>query len=242
MEEVLETARFEFVSAGIGLSRATSDAEIVRRANVVESFMKLRRLLAKIDYLRPLLERGNARLTHSSDLGQLIPFIPSTELQRVKEEVADVKHVSIIFDGSTHLGEALAIILRFVRDDFVIKQCLIRLLILAKSLSRQELTWELPACLSTNFQLPPEKVIAASRDGAGVNGAALRQLSVFYPSIFDVICFSHSLDNIGDLFVIQMLAEFTHLWITLFARSPASRLAWRTQTGTSVKRLGLAPV
>ena len=52
----------------------------------------------------------------------------------MKEEVADVKHISIIFDGSTHLGEALDIILRFFSDDFVIKQRLIRVCILAKSL------------------------------------------------------------------------------------------------------------
>ena len=147
------------------MSRATSDSEIVRRADVVESFMKAGIPLAKINYLRPLLERSSARLTHNSHLGQLIPFISSTELQRVKEEVADVKHVSIIFDGSTHLGEALAIILRLVSDDFVIKQRLIRLRILAKSLSGQELTLELVACLSTSFQLPPEKAIAASSCG-----------------------------------------------------------------------------
>ena len=79
--------------SGTGLSRATSDAEIVRQANVVESFMKAGVSLAKIDYLRPLLERANARLTHISHLHQLIPFISSTELQRVKEEVADVKQV-----------------------------------------------------------------------------------------------------------------------------------------------------
>ena len=107
----------------------------MRRAKAVESFMKAGVPLAKIDYLRPLLERGNAGLTHCSHLGQLIPFISSMELQRVKEEV--VKHVSIIFDGGTHLGEELAIILRFVSNHLAVKQRLIRLRILAKSLNGQ---------------------------------------------------------------------------------------------------------
>ena len=220
---------------GTGLSRATPDAEIMRRTHVVEAFLKAGVPLAKIDYLRPLLESGNLRLTHSSHLAQLIPFISSMELQRVKEEIAEAQHVSVIFDGSTHLGEALAIILRFVGDDFVVKQRLIRVRVLAKSLSGKELTRELVACLSTTFQLPPDKVIAASRDGAAVNGAALRYMTVFYPSVFDVICFSHSLDNVGERFNTPTLAEFTQWWIALFARSPAARLAWRAQTSTSVK-------
>ena len=220
---------------GTGLSRATPDGEILRRINVVESFLKAGVPLAKIDYLRPLLEAGNVRLTSSSHLRQLLPFILSTELQLVKEEITAAQYVSVIFDGSTHFGEALTIIIRFVSDDFVIKQRLVRLRILAKSLSGQELTRELAECLSTTFQLPPDKVIAAARDGAAVNGAALRLLTTFYPSIFDVICFSHSLDNVGERFDTPTLSECTHWWIALFSRSPAARLAWKAQTGKSVK-------
>ena len=41
------------------------------------------------------------------------------------------------------------------------------------------------------------EVIAAVRDGAVVNGAALCQgKDLLYPSILDIICFLHSLDNV----------------------------------------------
>ena len=39
------------------------------------------------------------------------------------------------------------------------------------------------------------------RDGAAVNGAALRQLKFFYADLLDVVCFfSHTLDNVGSHF------------------------------------------
>ena len=46
---------------------------------------------------------------------------------------------SVLFDGSTHQGEALAVLVRFVNEEFEIVQRLVRLHVLAKSLSANEL-------------------------------------------------------------------------------------------------------
>ena len=61
--------------AGIGLSKAVQDDVIVKRANVVEAFLKAGIPLSKIDYLRPILESGYGRLTFSTHMAQLIPFL-----------------------------------------------------------------------------------------------------------------------------------------------------------------------
>lgn len=52
------------------------------------------------------------------------------------------KKVSIIFDGTTRLGEALVVVVRFI-DDFQIKQHLVRFLTLAKSMTGEEIVREL---------------------------------------------------------------------------------------------------
>ena len=42
-----------------------------------------------------------------------------------------VKETSVIFDGTARMGEALAIIVRFVQEDFIPTRHLIRLEVLA---------------------------------------------------------------------------------------------------------------
>lgn len=51
----------------------------------------------------------------------LIPFVLSDETKQIKAEI-NGKDVSIIFDGTTQLGEALAIIVRYVCE-WKIEQC-----------------------------------------------------------------------------------------------------------------------
>jgi len=75
-------------------------------------------------------------------MSDLIPFIRAQEHSTIKGEV-EGKQVAVIFDGTTRLGEALAILLRFVTDDFEVEQCLIRLQLLEKSLSGEEIAREL---------------------------------------------------------------------------------------------------
>ena len=50
-----------------------------------------------------------------------------------------------------------------------------------------------------------------------------------------MVCFSHTLDNIGNHFVIPNLSEFGNLWIRLFGHSHKARLMWQEQTGLKSK-------
>ena len=59
------------------------------------------------------------------------------EQQQIKAELQG-KNVSEIFDGTSCLGEALVIVLRFV-DNFTIKQRLVRFLTLTKSMTEEEI-------------------------------------------------------------------------------------------------------
>ena len=72
--------------------------------------------------------------------------------------------------------------------------------------------------------LGSDMVLAAMRDGAAVNGAALRQLLFFYPSIMYVVCFSHTITNVGSQFQFRVLDVFFCHWVNLFAHSFNARL------------------
>ena len=67
--------------------------------------------------------------------------------------------VPVIFDGSTHQGEALAVLGRFVNEEFEIVQRLVRLHVLAKSLSANELARDITTILCTGLQIPASTII-----------------------------------------------------------------------------------
>ena len=64
--------------------------------------------LRKADHLRPLLEKHHLRLVSSTHLYNLIPAVRQMEFEKTKAAIAG-RDVSVIFDGSTRLGEAVAI-------------------------------------------------------------------------------------------------------------------------------------
>ena len=83
--------------------------------------------LSKLECFRELLEENALRVTDRRHMSDLIPFILQEEQTRIKNEI-EGKCVSVIFDGTTRLGEALAVVLRFVDEEkWVIQQRLVRL-------------------------------------------------------------------------------------------------------------------
>ena len=107
---------------------------------------------------------------------------------------------SVIFDGSTRQGEAIAIIVRFINEQWDIVQRLVRIDIVAKSVTGTQLSQVLMETLFTDLQVRGKQVLAIIRDGAAVNGAAVRNLEAFMPQMMDITYFSHTLDNVGDHF------------------------------------------
>ena len=62
--------------------------------------------------------------------------------------------------------------------------------------------------IAVNHNFRRNIVFAGMRDGAAVNGAVITQLLFFYTNIMDVICFSHTINNVGCHFIIQRLDTF----------------------------------
>ena len=73
------------------------------------------------------------------------------------------------------------------------------------------------------------------RDGASVNGCALRAVKALYPKMFEVECFSHTIDLIGSRFEVPTLDQFIQWWIQLFSNSAAAKLRWKERTRVAIK-------
>ena len=148
----------------------------VYQVKVVSTFLKAGVPLGKIQKFRELLEENATRLTDKHGMYNHLPFILSEEENRICTEI-DGRHVAVIFDGTSRIGEALAIILRFVDSDWCIQQRLVRVSMLAKSLTGEELARELISLLSVTYSITSNSVLAAMRDGASVNNVAIQTLN-----------------------------------------------------------------
>ena len=186
----------------------------VYRVKVVRSFMKAGVPLNKIDCFRELLEEEAFSLTSSRHLSDFIDVIAEDERKKVKEKI-EGRDVSIIFDGTTHVAEALNIILRFVTE-WKVHQRLIRLLLVTKPMNGEELAHQLLSTLSVDFSIPPSSLLAAARDRASVNNVAIRHLKILYPNLVDIGCFSHTLDHVGEKMATPNLEKFMKSWVSLF--------------------------
>ena len=105
---------------------------------VVETFLRAAIPLRKLKHFRYILEQNAYRLSDRCHMSDLIPFVLKQEQDMIKKEITG-KHVSVSFDGTTHLGEALVVVIHYVSKQWTLEQCLIRLQLLAKSLKGQEI-------------------------------------------------------------------------------------------------------
>ena len=87
----------------------------VYRIKVLKTFMRAGVPLSKLEYFRDILEENALRLTERSHMLDFVPFLLEEEKSYIKEEI-NGKHLFIIFDGTTRLGEVVAIIVRYVHE------------------------------------------------------------------------------------------------------------------------------
>ena len=210
-----------------------SEPHKLYRIKVVTAFMTAGVPLSKVEFFRPILEENAYRLCERRGLFDLVPFVHSEEQNRIKANLNE-SNVSVIFDGTTRLGEAMVVVLRVVID-FEIKQYLVRFQTLAKSMTGEEIARELICVLSVQYGITPNRLLAAMRDRASVNGVAIRTLKILYPDMLDIGCYSHTIDLVGDKFVVPHLDKFIQYWVSLFAHSPRAKLWWKARTGKAMR-------
>ena len=215
--------------------------EYAYRLEVVTEFLKAGIPVAKTDVLRCLLEKNRYRLTGSSNLGQYVSMALKQEIEQIKQELEMPgqavlrRDISVIFDSSTRQGEVIAIIVQFMDNDWNINQRLVRINVCSKSVNANQLAQVLNQCLSVEYGVRGNSLLAAMQDGASVNQAALNIVSFISPNMVNVVCFSHTLDNVGNHFEIPTLKEFGSLWIRMFGNSCKAKLLWKDLTGRAPK-------
>eukprot|EP00117_Sycon_ciliatum_P040894 scpid89831/ scgid29988/ len=93
-----------------------------------------------------------------------------------------------------------ALVTRYVTDDLRIVQRWASLKCVEKSMSGNDVSGLLMDIIIEDLHVQRHNVVAAMRDGASVNGLAMKNLQDVFPNMFDITCFSHTLDRVGGYF------------------------------------------
>ena len=106
----------------------SSDRQVYR-ISVITTILKAGVTLNKLDTFQELVEQNGTCLAGRRSLSNIISFVHHQAVQKISKEI-EGKKVSVIF----RMGEVMAILVRFVSDDWRIEQQLICVQLLAKSL------------------------------------------------------------------------------------------------------------
>lgn len=146
--------------------------------------------LCKIDDLHELFERTGIKgvsLTASTHLRAYIPLLEQFENDTLRSEIKD-ESVCLIYDGMTRLGECTAVLFRFCKKNFEIKQRLIALRTVRKHMNGDNLGPFLIDLLG-QMGIRSASVMCMARDSCSTNAKAERNIKPILP--YDV-CVSHT--------------------------------------------------
>lgn len=137
----------------------------VFRYNVVESFLASGTPLERLHFFRDLLEgHGKLSLTDTSHLKAYIPKIESREVMKVKEELQQSVFFTIMFDGTTRLGEAINVVGRFCTESFRLRTRLLRFFTTKQHVNHRQLAALISRIVCSEYSLDPEHLVGLSRD------------------------------------------------------------------------------
>ena len=214
---------------------ATPAEVLLFRWTVVESFLQSGIPLTKVDELRTLLELTGQPLTHRSHLRSFIPKILSKEMDLIKEEI-NGQYLSISFDGTTRLGEAVNLCARFVPSGFsCIGKRVLALITTATHMNGVSLYRLISKIILSDLNIDADRIVGISRDSCSTNGVACKHLLTMFANSLDLLCCSHTLQHTGEHLQLKTVEEFLHPWLTLVSHTSAARTIWQSMMGISMK-------
>ena len=159
-------------------------------------------------------------------MADIVSFVLGREQELLKKKISS-KFLSVIFDGTLGLGEAMAIVVWYVDEEWNIQQRLISFKLLQKWMTVEETAQVVMDTSSREYSIPSDCRLVYTRDHATVNNVAVHFIKV--------LCFSHTLDLVGDKICIPTLSDFMLSWLSRFSYSAKAKMLWMEQTGRPIR-------
>ena len=211
---------------------------LVYRFNVVATFLAAGLAMEKINDLRGLL-KGD--VIEAESMKTFIPKVEAFEFQRLQAELKG-QQVTVIFDGTTRLGEAITVLLRWCPSDFSgVEMRLVTFATTHKHMDGAQLCSFINNVLTKVCQVDSVDVVGGARDSCSTNGTAMRNLKVVMLELQDFLCVSHTLSKVGEHIELPVLYEFMTHWLGLVQHHPSAKSLWKELTGGDAME-GYSPI
>lgn len=191
--------------------------------------------------LRRLLEENKGTLPYR-ETADMIPEVESIEKSDLIKEIGEAAGICIIFDCTPHVAEVFGIVIRFVLTDKITHR-LLALRFYDKLFSQAQLAAALLRLLMVEYNIPPDNIRCAVCDGCKVNHAAMNLLKSLYPKTLEIVCISHSANNVGVIqknnshgMNLEHAKKFEELWSYIMNVSPRARAHFRNAAQTEPMR------
>jgi hypothetical protein len=182
-------------------------------------------------YFRDLLEQAGYALVDRSGLSDYIPLVYQAEIELLISEF-EGRYISVIFDGTSRLGDVLAIVFRTITPAFTLLERLVALPTMAHSTTSQTLASVVISTIISTMKVPIERVVAFVHDGASTNLAAFRLMKVTFTQAIDLTCLSHTVDLVGNKLQLEIAEQYGMLLGEYFSSYNTKR-CWEAFCGTS---------
>ena len=224
-------------AAGAANASVTEETRLFR-AETVQSFVQAGVPIAKIDNLRPYLEkRSKLPLTAREHLTELIPPVHSVEVEFAKQWLSGGQRVGVIFDGTTHGGELLAVVGRQINAaTFLPEQRVLAFKLYEKTgMKHDEIAGALIDILLAQRGISGASVICLARDRASNNTAALEHnlFRAVFPNFIDSRCLSHTLCKPCEDISTPKLCILMSSLTVLTAKGRQSLALWKEHSGSA---------
>ena len=198
------------------------------RFNVMETILAACLAPASLDVLSGLLKEA---VPDTSNMKCFVPKVEAFEFERVRNEIQGQK-ATFNFDGTTRLGEAIVVLLRWCPADFSgIQMRLATFATTEKHMDGAELCVFINNVLTKVCQVDSVNVVGGTRDSCSTNGTAMRNLKVVMLELQDFLCISHTLSKLGEHINLPTLSKFMTHWLGLVQHHPSAKRLWREETG-----------
>lgn len=198
----------------------------VFRYRVVEAFLSSGTPLERLPFFRELLEGSNQySLTDHSHMREYIPKVESREVGKTSIEIKDAEFLTIAFDGTTRLGEAMNVTGRCCSASFQLQTRLLRFVTTKQHMNHQQLAALLSRVLLLEYGLDPDRLVGIARDSVSMNGAACNLLCANpFIKADSILCISHTLNNCGKCLELRVADdEFMTPWLDLIGGRDPNR-------------------
>ena len=203
------------------------DDKLLFRFNVMETVLPAGIAPEKFAVLSGILSED----IPASHMTQFVPKIEAFEFQRLRAEIKDQK-VTVIYDGTTRLGECIVLLLRWCPSDFSgIQMRLVTVATTEAHMDGAELCAFINNVLVNVCQIESIHVVGGSRDSCSTNGTAMRRLQMVIIELQDFLCVSHTLSKFGEHVELPTLYAFMTHWLGLVQLHPSAKRLWSEMTG-----------